>query len=179
MRKKEINTTTKEELKKLNQAELILRDQVSKTFKEWMLLYTQPNQTDKVFFTYITQLQQQPMLKDEEGSTKFFTICVELCISHSFNTSESRQNQYLLIDAFSKMVVLMIKCSDISPNSKILLLGRVLSIIVKKIIKDYEEKKTKFNQKPYFRLLANCLIDLNSHDPTLDPISLQILLAFR
>jgi CCR4-NOT transcription complex subunit 1 len=87
-------------------------------------------------------------------------------------------NNYQAIDAFSKLVTIMIKYSD-SPNNRVALLSRVMSVVVRELMKDYDEKKMKFNQKPYFRFFSNCLIDLNSPDPILEPINLQILLAFR
>ena len=84
---------------------------------------------------------------------------------------------YKYIDAWSKLVVLLIKNQE--APLKLALLGRVFAMVVRVLITDYDVKQTKFNQRPYFRLFANWLIDLNSPDPTLDPINLQILLAFR
>jgi len=61
---------------------------------------------------------------------------------------------------------------------KTTMLGRVLLSSVKILAKDYEVRKIKFNQRPYFRLLSNLLLDLNAPDPTLDSITMQILVMF-
>ena len=120
-------------------------------------------------------MQQQnasSLFKDEDSSSRFFRLVTELVIENSGDKAN-----YTAVDAYSKMVVLLVKYSE-SPNTKIALLSRVLGVVVRVLMRDYETKKTKFNQRPYFRLFANWFVEMNVPDPTLDQISLQILLAF-
>jgi CCR4-Not complex component, Not1 len=44
------------------------------------------------------------------------------------------------------------------------ILTRVLNIVLKVLMQEYETKKTKFNQRPYFRLFDNWLIEFNTID---------------
>ena len=80
---------------------------------------------------------------------------------------------YQSIDAFAKLVVLLVKYSGTTPSTvggatthsaKTSILNRVLNIVAKVLIQEYEAKKTKFNQRPYFRLFDNWLIEFNSID---------------
>ncbi|XP_058071409.1 uncharacterized protein LOC131220598 isoform X2 [Magnolia sinica] len=60
---------------------------------------------------------------------------------------------------YAKLVVLVIK---------------ILSVIVRVIQKDAEEKKAVFSRRAYFRLFLNWLLDLGSLDPVLDSSNFQI-----
>eukprot|EP01114_Cavostelium_apophysatum_P013415 TRINITY_DN3247_c0_g1_i5.p1 TRINITY_DN3247_c0_g1~~TRINITY_DN3247_c0_g1_i5.p1 ORF type:complete len:2234 (+),score=701.16 TRINITY_DN3247_c0_g1_i5:75-6776(+) len=156
------------------------RDQTGVLFEEWMAIFVQPNQNDKAFAAFVTQLQQHPVMKDEESASKFFKTCIERCVERCLHSIE-RQNvtpvMYRHLDGFCKLAVLLVKHPE-NPAAKIGVLGRVLGTLVRVLIGDYDLKQTRFNQRPYFRLFANLLIDLNAPDPSLDPINLQILLAF-
>lgn len=49
-------------------------------------------------------------------------------------------------------------------TTKTSILTRVLNIVAKVLMQEYETKKTKFNQRPYFRLFDNWLIEFNNID---------------
>ena len=87
---------------------------------------------------------------------------------------------YQAVDAFAKLVVSQVKHTSggggnaaATPSSahaaKTTVLTRVLNIVVKVLSQEYETKKTKFNQRPYFRLFDNWLIEFNNMD--VDPAS--------
>lgn len=160
-----------------------LREQVIQTFENWMKLWSQPTLNDKLVTSFISELLQTPMLKNEDASNRFFRICTEMSLEHCLASENKNPNNttalnYTYIDGFSKLVVLLFKYStEDTPGSKMTFLSRVLGVIVRVLIKDYDiVKKTKFNQRPFYRLFANFLVDLNS-DPALDHIQ-QILLVF-
>lgn len=80
---------------------------------------------------------------------------------------------YQSIDAFAKLVVLLVKYSGSGSSgasaaglhtAKTSILTRVLNIVAKVLMQEYEVKKTKFNQRPYFRLFDNWLIEFNTID---------------
>ncbi len=155
-----------------------IKEEVIRLFDEWLTIYTQTSQNDnhKAASTHIAQMQQG-ILKDEESSSRFFRICTEVAVESCVIDKTGNLN-YVAVDGFSKLVVLMVKFSE-NPNTKITLLSRVLGVVVRVLIRDYDLKKTKFNQRTYFRLFANWLVELNYPDSNLDTINLQILLAFR
>lgn len=75
---------------------------------------------------------------------------------------------YQAVDAFAKLVVNQVKCVGGNgaqlAQAKTAVLTRVLNVVVKVLLQEYETKKTKFNQRPYFRLFDNWLIEFNNMD---------------
>lgn len=55
----------------------------------------------------------------------------------------------------------------------ILIFGQILSVIVRVIQKDAEEKRFSFSPRPYFRLFINWLLDLTSPD-IVDSVNFQV-----
>nr|ACF87041.1 unknown [Zea mays] len=66
---------------------------------------------------------------------------------------------------------------EITPN-KASILSKILSVTVRSIQKDAEEKKASFNPRPYFRLFINWLYDLTTTDGHHDSSNFQVLTAF-
>lgn len=197
-------------------------EQVRQLWEEWKHIYYQPNQSDKVFSTYLTQLQHKYVLhlrlrplinfhfnertrtyspvllpsvlqSEDQGVVKsFFRVCTILAIEQSFNptigtTPQSQpvntsvlpgQLSYRSVDAFSKLVVFLYKFSPEglanANGTKLNLLNKVLDTVVRVLVKNYDTKRTKFNQRPFYRLFASLLIDLNSLTAETDPAHLQV-----
>lgn len=82
------------------------------------------------------------------------------------------------MDAFGKLVVLLYKFSPEGPAStngtKLNLLNKVLDTVVRVLVKNCETKRTKFNQRPFYRLFASLLVDLLALTPEADPAHLQV-----
>lgn len=51
-----------------------------------------------------------------------------------------------------------------------------MTVTVRFIQKDEEEKKASFNPRPYFRLFINWLLDLGSVEPAIDGSNFQVWL---
>mmetsp|Transcript_118346 Transcript_118346/g.204768 ORF Transcript_118346/g.204768 Transcript_118346/m.204768 type:complete len:456 (-) Transcript_118346:104-1471(-) len=61
---------------------------------------------------------------------------------------------------------------------KVQMLTRALSAIARVLIRDCEQKERQFNQRPYFRILLNLLMDVSAPDPALEQSNFQLLSAF-
>jgi CCR4-NOT transcription complex subunit 1 len=96
---------------------------------------------------------------------------------------------YMAIDALSRLIVWLVKELDppalgnSSPQnplaSRINLLSLFLTAVVCIMLKDFEAKGERFNQRPYLRLLSGLLTDLNRPDPVkFDSNQDGVLLAF-
>ncbi|XP_010258903.1 PREDICTED: CCR4-NOT transcription complex subunit 1 isoform X3 [Nelumbo nucifera] len=161
------------------------REQVSVLFAEWYRICELPGTNDAAYTHYISQLQQNGLLKADDMSDRFFRILTELSVAHCLS-SESLQSpqqlqhlSFIAIDMYAKLVVLIFKyCVVDQGSSKLLLLPKILAVTVRVIQKDAEEKKASFNPRPYFRLFINWLLDLGSPDPLLDGSNFQVLTAF-
>uniref|UniRef100_A0A0A9GNR2 BED-type domain-containing protein n=1 Tax=Arundo donax TaxID=35708 RepID=A0A0A9GNR2_ARUDO len=84
---------------------------------------------------------------------------------------ESTANEITLVDPNQYSSV------EIAPN-KANILSKILSVTVRTIQKDAEDKKASFNPGPYFRLFITWLYDLTTSDAHHDGSNFQILTAF-
>ncbi|OAY69195.1 CCR4-NOT transcription complex subunit 1, partial [Ananas comosus] len=169
------------------------QDQVAILFSEWCQICDHPTTNDATYSHYISQLNQSSLLKGDDITDRFFRIFMELAVSHSLvaeqvmtpsvislhSAQQLQQVSYFSIDSYAKLVVLILKYSSVDQGSvKAILLPKILSVTVRVIQKDAEEKKLSFNPKPYFRLFINWLLDLASPDPLLDGSNFQVLTSF-
>ncbi|KAJ4954224.1 hypothetical protein NE237_031056 [Protea cynaroides] len=167
------------------------REQVTVLFGEWCRICELPGANDAAYTHYISQLQQTGLLKGDDMSDRFFRILTELSVAHCLSTEvttsaslslqphHSQPMSFFAIDMYAKLIFLILKYGTVDPGStKLFLLPKILSVTVRVIQKDAEEKKTSFNPRPYFRLFINWLYDLGSPDPALDGANFQVLTAF-
>jgi len=170
-------------------------EQARQLWEEWKLACSQPNQSEKVIAAFLAQLQHSILLREDQGiAQSFLRVCVilaiEQCLSSAVAAPQSQapgvaasgQFSYRPVDAFSKMVAFLYKLSPEGPPStngtKLNLLNKVLDTMVRVLIKNHDTKRTKFNQRPFYRLFASLLIDLNTLTHETDPSHLQVLMAF-
>ncbi|KAL5999839.1 hypothetical protein ACLOJK_038126 [Asimina triloba] len=170
------------------------RDQVSRLFAEWCRICELPGNSDTPYSHYISQLQQSGLLKGDDITDRFFRILMEIAVSsclapdvvnpNSLTLQSPQQIQHYLsftaVDTYAKLVFLIIKYSSAvdQGSSKTFLLPKILSVAVRIIQKDSEDKKATFSPRPYFRLFLNLILDLCSPDPVLDSSNFQVLTAF-
>ncbi|KAJ6675578.1 hypothetical protein OIU85_011707 [Salix viminalis] len=163
------------------------REQVSKLFAEWYRICELPAANDAASTNYIFQLHHNGLLKGDEMTDRFFRVLTELSVAHclssdAINSSALQSPQqvqslsFLAIDIYAKLVFSILKVEQ--GSSKLFLLSKILSVTMKLVQKDSEERKNSFNARPYFRLFISWLQDLLSPEPVVDGVNLQILTAF-
>jgi CCR4-NOT transcription complex subunit 1 len=163
-----------------------LREQLAFCFAEWIRLYQHSPNPDKSFIEFVTQLQGQGILKGEEISSMFFRVCAEVgvdsYIKHKAVGGNHITGIFQPIDAFSKLVVLLIKYhADPSgaknEQAKVHYLTKILSIVVLVLAQSHEELGAHFQQKPFFRFFSSLLHDLHQAEASLQATYRQTLLA--
>ncbi|KAJ6722687.1 CCR4-NOT TRANSCRIPTION COMPLEX [Salix koriyanagi] len=163
------------------------REQVSKLFAEWCRICELPAANDAASTNYIFQLHHNGLLKGDEMTDRFFRVLTEISVTHclssdAINSSALQSPQqvqslsFLAIDIYAKLVFSILKVEQ--GSSKLFLLSKILSVTMKLVQKDSEERKNSFNARPYFRLFISWLQDLLSPEPVVDGVNLQILTAF-
>ncbi|KAL5812656.1 hypothetical protein ACOSQ3_027606 [Xanthoceras sorbifolium] len=159
-------------------------EQVSAIFREWYKIYELRGTNDGACTHFITQLQQSGYLNGDDMSDRFFRLLMDISVAHCLS-SEMQSPQlvphlsFLAIDVYAKLVPLILRyCVVEHGPSRLLLWPKILSVTVRVIQRDAEEKKGSFNPRPYFRLLINWLFDLVTQDPILDGATFQVLIAF-
>ncbi|AQL10260.1 transcription regulator [Zea mays] len=159
-----------------NETTLIDPNQVAVLFSEWCQICSHVNASDAIYSRFVTQLEQDSLLNGDDISERFFHILTELAVTHSLvseqivapggSSQQSPQQphiSYFSIDSYAKLVVMVLK---------------IISVTVRTIQKDAEEKKASFNPRPYFRLFINWLYDLTTTDGHHDGSNFQVLTAF-
>ena len=111
-------------------------------------------------------------------------MCVDLCYrtlgDPSINPTLARAKCYHTMDAFVKLVVVLVRFIGDSTNqvTKVNLLNKVLVTVTQVLLQDQENKGVDFHQLPYHRFFVMLLSDLTSPDPVFEAISFHIVQAF-
>lgn len=161
-----------------------LVERTEKLLREWVGIH-QSGQTAKMFPIFVQQMTVNGILKTDDLVTRFFRLSTEMCVESCYrllatapngpNSLELRTKCYETLDAFTMLIVLLIKNSGSSsstnltpePAAKINLLSKILSIIANVAIKDQETRRAEFQHLAYYRILILLFIELNLSPPML------------
>lgn len=128
---------------------------------------------------------------------RFFTVCCEHAVQIAFTDNRpppeavqsEQQNQerrpddpadinFGSIDAFTRLVGLIMKFADHGPSGRAQPLMRALTVVSRLLLRDAEQQGANYNQRPHFRILLNLLVDCNAPDPFFEQAHFQLLSAF-
>ncbi|GJJ12464.1 hypothetical protein Clacol_006706 [Clathrus columnatus] len=154
-------------------------------FQHWTSMYHEAASSDKAFLAFIPQFTGQGILTEDSLTTVFFRVCTEASVAtyHQRVATGDVTNAYQDIDAFSRLVVMLIKYNGDSgtgataDQKKFRYLTKILSIVVLVLVNQHEEKSEDFQQKPFFRFFSSLLHDLSSVENSLHSAYLLLLLA--
>lgn len=168
-----------------------LYEKVEYLLSEWVRHFHQPGllrEGDKIYAAYVARLQQQGILKSDDLITRFFRISIEMCVDLCYrtlsdpgiNTTMARAKCYHTMDAFVKLVVVLVRYSGDPTNTvtKVNLLNKVLVTVAHVLLHDHENRHNEFHQLGYHRFFIMLLNDLSAPDPVFDAISFPMLHAF-
>lgn len=142
----------------------LLREQLVYTFAEWVKLYQHAN-SDAVFSNFVVELSKYNIFQTDDATCLFFRVCTELSIdawAKSYKTISPPVLSFQAIDAFSKLVVYILKFRLVTTSNAQEFFSKILSILVLILVSNHQTQKQKFNQKPFFRLFLSLCFDLNS-----------------
>lgn len=159
--------------------------------KDWVSIYhSQSVGRDpiKTFGMFVSKMNLYGILKTDDLITRFFRQATQLCIDlvhrnlndPSASTTQTKTKIFQWIDAFVRLIALIIKHSGETGNSttKINLLNKILGIIIGVLLQDQEQHGTGFQQLGYHRLFIMLFLELNAPEPILETISLSVVTAF-
>jgi CCR4-NOT transcription complex subunit 1 len=147
-----------------------LREQVSSLFDQWLDAYNM--QSDKAYAQCISELQRLGVLKGDDMSDRFFRVVTELTVDKYQSDSNLQA-----VDAFAKLVVLLVKYADGAQSmTRVNLVSKVLSVVTRSLVREYESKKFKFDQRPFYRLFVQWLEGFNAAE--FEAINFQVLTVF-
>ncbi|GFZ15188.1 transcription regulator [Actinidia rufa] len=165
-------------------------DQVSELFAKWYNIYELHGPNDAACYRFISQLHQSGYFNEDDLSDRFFYHLTELSVTYCLSTkgissmsSSSQPPQisqdlsFLSVDVYAKLVIMILKYCVAEHGPHELLFQKILSVTVRVIQRDAEEKRASFNPRPYFRMFINWILDLFGPDPILDDSNFQVLIA--
>ena len=172
------------------------REQVTLILERWLRVWNEAGGAEQKCVAFIPLLHQQSVLKSEETTEIFLRMATELCVDACAKSAQQQQAEpseaqlvYSVVDAWSNLLVLLVKYGATDPSSvtsRVHFLGRILGTVCRALLADAAEaqasgaagQRRPFDQRPYLRLLLNLLRDLNSTDPVVEANNLQVLGAF-
>jgi CCR4-NOT transcription complex subunit 1 len=164
-----------------------LRDQMEYIFVEWVQLYQHISTTEKNYSAFIIQLHQAKYLADLPRSVEFFRSCLEHCIteyeSQNQNGVSIATNCYIPIDAFAKMVMLLVRyqVDDAVAGeqlNKAQYFESMLANVVFVFNHHYETRSDNLCYKVFFRFFSSLLFEYRAIESQLGECRERILELF-
>ncbi|KAG8039882.1 hypothetical protein G9C98_000611 [Cotesia typhae] len=168
-----------------------LMEKTEYLLREWVTMHHSPNNSrdpTKAFGLFVHQMNIHGILKTDDLITRFFKLSTQMCVDLCYralaepNTAVSavRAKCFLTLDAFVKLVALLVKHSGDTSNThtKINLLNKVLGIVAGVLLQDHEMRGTDFQQLPYQRIFIMLFLELCAPEPVLEAVNYQVLTAF-
>ena len=161
-----------------------LKEKSEQLLHEWIqnhsLLPLKEN--TKAFQQFVLQMNSQGLFKTDDMITRFFRICTESCVDTCYLLigKSQRQTCYQRIDAFVKLIILLVKHSGDQSNhvNKINLFNKVLGLIAGCLLFDHESKMAQFEPMPFQRLFFMLLFEATLPENNLEPIIYSVMQAF-
>lgn len=171
------------------------RQQVAQLLEGWMRLQSESVGNEKLIAQFLQVLQQIGVGKVEEQTERFLRLSTVIAVeaelkSATPNSAGTRMvMSYKVVDDYSKLLVLLFRHMNggSSPEQvdaqRLGVLNKILGVIVRSMM--WHSEKTKmggsmnaWDQRPWFRLIMNLVIDLNKPDQAFGSIRLGILSVF-
>jgi len=166
------------------------KQQVTTMLDNWIRVDAEAACNEKVQTQFLQYLQQSGVGKLEEHTERFLRLSsllvVEAVVKNATNGNNgTRVLNYAVIDVYSRLLVLMFKHPSVGAGTekveaqRLNMLNKILGVIVRCMMFDAEKSGTRaWDQRPWFRIFLNLLMDINKPDPALEPIKLGVLSVF-
>ena len=168
------------------------RHQAAALLDGWIRIQSDPSTVEKNLAQYLQVLQQMGVGKVEESTERFLRLSTIVVIdavlkSSSQGADGSKTLNHSFVDMYTRLLVILFRHMNTggSPEQvaaqRLGVLNKILGSIVRSMMWHFEKKKTErtpWDQRPWFRLLMNLVMDINKPDPTFERIRLGILSVF-
>ena len=172
------------------------RQQITSLLDGWIRVHSEASANEKTFAQYLQLLQQFGVGKVEESTERFFRlsslIVVDAVLKSATGGGDGSKAvlNYTFVDIYANLLLLMFKhmnsggTAEQINQQRLGVLNKILGVVVRTMMWDYEQSKkksglaSKWDQRPWFRLLLNLVMDLNKPGPELESIRPAILNVF-
>jgi len=169
------------------------RQQVTQLLENWIRVNNEAAGNEKINGQFLQYLQGFGVGKLEDHTERFVRLSCQIVVDAVLKSATTGENgktilNYAVADVYCKLLVLMFKRlnSGGSPEQvkvqRLAMLNKILGCTVRTMMFDVENVKTsrgeQWDQRPWYRIFMNLVIDINKPDPELDSIRLGILSVF-
>ncbi len=171
------------------------KQQVTVLLDGWMRIQADGIRSENTISQFLHVLEQYGFGKNEEQTERFlrlsFTIIVEAVLkSASQDGDKSRAPlNFSFADIYCRLLCLLFRRVNVSGSQDQLdaqrlgMLNKILGVLVRTMVWHSEKWKVDgssgpWDQRPWYRLFMNLLVDLNKPSPELDSIRLGVLSIF-
>jgi len=169
------------------------KEQVAGLVDNWIRIQSEAAGNEKIYAQYLQYLLQMGVGKVEEHTERFLRLSVLVVIDAAMKTASGGSNgtrsvlNYTYVDVYTRLLVLMFKhlnsggTAEQAEAQRLNMLNKILGVAVRTMMWNAEKvRKTgvHWDQRPWFRLLLNLVIDVNKPDPAMESIKLGILSVF-
>jgi len=169
------------------------RQQVTQLLENWIRVNNEAAGNEKINGQFLQYLQGFGVGKLEEHTERFVRLACQIVVDAVLKSATAGENaktllNYAVADVYCKLLVLMFKHlnSGGSPEQvkvqRLAMLNKILGCTVRTMMFDVEKMKAsrgeQWDQRPWYRIFMNLVIDINKPDPELEPIRLGILSVF-
>jgi len=169
------------------------RQQVTQLLENWIRVNNEAAGNEKINGQFLQYLQGFGVGKLEEHTERFVRLACQIVVDAVLKSASVGENgktvlNYAVADVYCKLLVLMFKHlnSGGSPEQvkvqRLAMLNKILGCTVRTMMFDVEKMKAsrgeQWDQRPWYRIFMNLVIDINKPDPELEPIRLGILSVF-
>lgn len=168
------------------------RQQVTSFLEAWFRIQSDLIGNDKIVRQYLQVLQNWGVGKNEVSTERFLrlstVVVVEAVLQSGSIVDGARPTlRYGDTDSYCGLLQLLFRhmntggTPDQVNAQRLSVLNKILGVIVRTMMWHYvksEKSDSKWDQRPWYRLFMNLVIDLNKPDPSYEPIRLGILSIF-
>jgi len=168
------------------------RQQVTQLLENWIRVNNESTGNDKINAQFLQYLQGFGVGKVEEHTERFVRLASLIVVDAVQKSATPGENgkilNYAVADVYCKLLVLMFKHlnSGVTPEQikvqRLAMLNKILGCTVRTMMWDVEKMKgsrgEQWDQRPWYRIFMNLVIDINKPDPEVEPIRHGILSVF-
>ena len=168
------------------------RHQVAALLDGWIRVQADPGVGEKSLAQYLQVLQQIGVGKVEENTERFLRVStivvIDAVLKSSTQASDGTKTlNHSFVDMYTRLLVILFRHMNTGGTpeqvaaQRLGVLNKILGSIVRSMMWHFEKKKAErvsWDQRPWFRLLMNLVIDINKPDPAFESIRLGILSVF-
>lgn len=171
------------------------KQQVTQLLENWIRVNNEAAGNDKINAQFLQYLQQYGVGKVEEHTERFLRIASLIVVEAVLKSAAQGPDgktvlNYAVADVYCRLLLLMVRHLNAggSPDQikiqRLGMLNKILGCTVRTMMWDIEKTKAPglgnghWDQRPWYRIFLNMLIDVNKPDPELEQIRLGILSVF-